>query len=101
MRRYGWSPASRLFEAAACGACIITDTWPGLENVLKPGLEVLLADSPADVAGHLDTLASTPRQRDVIGRAARERVLREHTFASRAEQVDAVIARSMAGMGTR
>jgi spore maturation protein CgeB len=96
MRRYGWSPASRLFEAAACGACIISDTWPGLESMLEPGREVLLADSPADVAAHLDTL--TPRRREAIGRAARERVLREHTFASRAEQVDAAITRSIAAV---
>ena len=98
MRRYGWSPASRLFEAAACGACIISDTWAGLESVLEPGREVLLADSPADVAAHLDAL--TPQRREAIGRAARERVLREHTFASRAEQVDVAIARTMASVRT-
>jgi spore maturation protein CgeB len=97
MRRYGWSPASRLFEAAACGACIISDTWPGLERVLEPGQEVLLADSPADVAAHLEAL--TPLRRAAIGRAARARVLREHTFARRAEQVDAAISRSLAAVG--
>jgi spore maturation protein CgeB len=96
MRRYGWSPASRLFEAAACGACIISDIWPGLDSVLEPGREVLLADSQADVAAHLDAL--TPRRREAIGNAARERVLREHTFANRAEQVDAAISRSMAAV---
>lgn len=98
MRRYGWSPASRLFEAAACGACIISDTWPGLETVLEPGREVLLADSPADVAAHLDAL--TPLRRAEIGRAARQRVLREHTFANRAEQVDTAIARSMSAVAS-
>ena len=36
MRAYGWSPASRLFEAAACGACIISDTWPGLDRSSNP-----------------------------------------------------------------
>ena len=71
MRRYGWSPASRLFEAAACGACIISDTWPGLDSVLEPGREVLLADSTSeDVAAHLDAL--TPQRRAAIGRAARD-----------------------------
>jgi spore maturation protein CgeB len=97
MRRYGWSPASRLFEAAACGACIISDTWPGLDRVLEADHEVLLADSPADVAAHLDALS--PHRREAIGRAARERVLREHTFANRAEQVDTAISRSLSAVG--
>jgi spore maturation protein CgeB len=99
MRRYGWSPASRLFEAAACGACIISDTWPGLETVLEPGREVLLADSQADVDAHLDAL--TPQLRAAIGQAARERVLREHTFARRAEQIECAIERSSAGLSLR
>src|SRR5207302_1569362 len=86
MRRYGWSPASRLFEAAACGACIISDRWPGLEHVLEPDAEVLLADTRADVLAHLETL--NPRRRQAIGQAARARVLGEHTFAHRAEQLE-------------
>ncbi len=98
MRRYGWSPASRLFEAAACGACIISDTWTGLDSVLEPGHELLLAESAADVAAHLDAL--TPTRRAAIGQAARKRVLRQHTFASRAEQVDGAISASMTAMST-
>lgn len=86
MRRYGWSPASRLFEAAACGGCIISDRWPGIEHLLTPGSEILLADSRADVEAHLDSL--TPERRTAIGEAARRRVLREHTFARRAEQLE-------------
>jgi spore maturation protein CgeB len=86
MRRYGWSPASRLFEAAACGACIISDRWAGLDNLLEPDTEVLLADTRDDVEAHLNAL--TPERRTAIGDAARERVLREHTFARRAEQVE-------------
>src|SRR5205823_1492201 len=61
MRRYGWSPASRLFEAAACGACIISDTWPGLEALLTPGEEVLLADTRGDVLRHLSSLIAERR----------------------------------------
>jgi spore maturation protein CgeB len=89
MRAYGWSPASRLFEAAACGACIISDNWPGLERILEPGREVLLADSRGDVEAHLDALS--PQLRTAIGTAARERVLAEHTFAHRAAQVNAAL----------
>lgn len=89
MRRYGWSPASRLFEAAACGACIISDTWPGLDEVLEPGTEVLLADTRPAVEAHLEAL--TPARRAAIGEAARRRVLAEHTFSHRAAQVEAAL----------
>jgi spore maturation protein CgeB len=91
MRRYGYSPASRLFEAAACAACIISDTWPGLDELLEPGRELLLADTRAEVEDHLAAL--TPERRAAIGQAARERVLREHTFGRRAEQVDRAMDR--------
>jgi spore maturation protein CgeB len=91
MRRYGWSPASRLFEAAACGACIISDPWPGLDELLEPDTEVLLADARADVQAHLEAL--TPERRTAIGAAARARVLREHSFARRAEQVEGAYGR--------
>ncbi len=91
MRRYGWSPASRLFEAAACGACIVSDCWPGIDALLEPGREVLLAESRADVEAHLQALS--PQRRQAIGQAARRRVLCEHTFARRAEQVEQALDR--------
>ena len=53
MRRYGWSPSTRLFEAAACGACIVSDTWPGLDALLAPDVEVLLAETRDDVLRHM------------------------------------------------
>jgi spore maturation protein CgeB len=86
MRRYGWSPASRLFEAAACGACIISDSWPGLSDLLEPGRDVLIADNGTEVRAHLDAL--TPDRRQQVGAAARKRVLSEHTFGHRAEQLE-------------
>jgi spore maturation protein CgeB len=95
MRRYGWSPSTRLFEAAACGACIVSDTWPGLEALLAPDDEVLLAESRADVLRHLTTLSDERRQR--IGEAARRRVLAEHTYQRRAAQLEAVLEGALAG----
>lgn len=93
MRAYGWSPASRIFEAAACGACIISDNWPGLADVLRPGSEILIAETRADLEAHLDAL--TPDRRAGIGQAALRRVLSEHTFADRAAQLEAALERAM------
>jgi spore maturation protein CgeB len=85
----GWSPPTRVFEAAGAGACLITDAWEGIELFLEPGAEVLVAESGADVASHLRDL--TPDVAARIGAAARERVLREHTYARRAAQVEDVL----------
>jgi spore maturation protein CgeB len=85
----GWSPATRLFEAAGAGACQITDAWRGVEEFLEPGREVLVAHSGAEVAEHVAAL--TPERAAEIGRAALRRVLAEHTYAHRAAQVEAVL----------
>jgi spore maturation protein CgeB len=85
----GWSPATRLFEAAGAGACQITDAWRGVEEFLEPGREVLVAEDGAAVAAHVDAL--TPDRARAVGRAALRRVLAEHTYAHRAAQVEAVL----------
>jgi spore maturation protein CgeB len=86
MVRAGWSPSVRLFEAAACGVPIVSDAWPGLESVLAPGREVLVARSTQDVLGFLDGVSGAERTR--IGRRARERALAAHTAAHRAAELE-------------
>ncbi|MFW6058882.1 MAG: CgeB family protein [Phycisphaeraceae bacterium] len=98
MARCGHSPATRVFEAAGAGACIITDAWPGLERFLEPGVEVLVADSGEAVAAHLERL--TPERAARIGRAARARVLREHTYEHRAAELERVLARYLPVSGS-
>jgi spore maturation protein CgeB len=90
MARYGFSPATRVFEAAGAGACLITDEWIGIELFLEPGEEVLVAADGASVAEHLDSL--TEERSRAIGLAALKRVHAEHTYAHRAEQLEAVLA---------
>jgi spore maturation protein CgeB len=91
MARYGYSPATRVFEAAGAAACIITDAWAGLESFLEPGAEVLVARDGAEVAGYVRDLA--PERARAIGKAAQRRVLAEHTYAHRAVQFEAVLAK--------
>ena len=86
----GHSPATRVFEAAGAGACLITDAWEGIEAFLEPGEEVLVAHDGAEVAAHVEALDPARARR--IGTAARERILAEHTYRHRAEQVDAILA---------
>jgi spore maturation protein CgeB len=86
MAHIGFSPATRVFEAAGAAACLITDAWEGIEQFLVPDIEVLVARDGQDVADHLAAL--TPAKAEAIGRAALARVLTEHTYDMRAEQVD-------------
>ncbi len=89
MAAIGFSPATRVFEAAGAGACLITDAWEGLEQFLAPGEEVLVARDGADVADHLRTL--TQARARAIGAAALRRVLADHTYAQRAVIVDRLL----------
>jgi len=93
MARYGFSPATRVFEAAGAGACLITDAWEGIELFLEPGKEVLVANGGDEVAAHLDGL--TEERARAIGAAALRRVLAEHTYAHRARQLEALLAGRM------
>jgi spore maturation protein CgeB len=86
MRRAGWSPSVRLFEAAACGVPVITDRWSGLTELFAPGDEILLADDTRDVLAYLAEIPDD--QRRSIGHRARRRVLAEHSATHRAEQLE-------------
>lgn len=82
MRKLGWSPSVRLFEAAACAIPVISDTWPGIETFFEPGREILLVDDTEDVRRILASMSE--EERLAMGRRARARVLSEHTAAHRA-----------------
>jgi spore maturation protein CgeB len=82
----GYSPSVRLFEAAACGTPIISDDWPGLSSLFVTGTEILLASTAPQVLAYLRDLPGEERRR--IGCAARERVLRSHTSAHRAMELE-------------
>ncbi len=89
MRAMGHAPSVRLFEAAACGTTIISDTWPGLDELFEPGREVLLSETTADVTRILQDLPEADRR--AIGVAARRRVLEHHTAAHRAAELEAAV----------
>jgi len=86
MARYGYSPPTRMFEAAGAAACIISDKWAGIEMFFEPGREVLLAHNGEQVREHL--LALTPRVCREIGERALHRVLAEHTYDQRGRLLD-------------
>jgi spore maturation protein CgeB len=89
MARSGFSPPTRVFEAAGAGACLLCDNWPGVEECFEPGLEILIVRDAADVAVALDTFDADARR--AIGHAILQRVLRDHTYAQRAARAEAAL----------
>jgi spore maturation protein CgeB len=89
MARYGFSPATRVFEAAGAGACIITDYWEGIELFLEPEKEILVAGSGDEVASILREL--TKSRSAEIGKAAMQKVLSAHTYSHRASDVEMLL----------
>ncbi len=82
----GYSPSVRLFEAAACGAPIASDNWPGLETFFTPAEEILLPTCGEDIFRYLSGYDEVELHR--IGEKARQRVLAEHTSEQRASQFE-------------
>ena len=99
MATTGFSPATRVFEAAGAGACLITDAWVGLELFLKENEEVLVARDGADVAQHVQAL--TPARAQALGERARGRILAEHTYAKRGAEVDRILREERAARAHR
>jgi spore maturation protein CgeB len=90
MADVGWSPATRIFEAAGAGACVVTDAWRGIEDFLAPDREILVARDGDEVARIVRGL--TPERARSVGEASRRRVLADHTYATRARQVEDLLA---------
>jgi spore maturation protein CgeB len=88
MAQMGWCPSGRLFEAAACGTPILSDSWPGLDEFFAPGQEILIARDGRDT---LDALGLDDSQRRRIARAARERVLAQHTSDRRGAELEGML----------
>jgi spore maturation protein CgeB len=92
----GWCPSGRLFEAAACGVPIISDWWPGLDDFFEAGRDIIVASRTECTLAALDMPEEELR---AIGERARERVLRDHTSARRAEELEHLLFGDKAAAG--
>jgi spore maturation protein CgeB len=85
MAKVGFSPPTRVFEAAGAGACVITDEWDEIDQFFVPGREILIASSAQTVVDQLRHFDA--KQASAIGQAMLRRALRDHTYSLRAKQV--------------
>lgn len=91
MARCGFSPPTRIFEAAGAAAAVITDAWPGIDEFFAPGREILLAQGPAEIVAALERPDAELRH---IGERMRAHARLVHTYAQRARLVhDVLMAR--------
>jgi spore maturation protein CgeB len=94
MVKAGWAPSVRLFEAAACGAALLSDRWPGLETFLTPGREILLVEGTDETVEILTGTHDDDRR--AMGAAARARILGEHTAEHRAGELEEALLELLA-----
>jgi len=94
MAGVGFSPPTRIFEAAGAGACLITDRWTGIETFFVPGREILVAANAEEIVEHLRNVSEA--EAGEIGDNMRRRALRDHTYALRAQGFDTIISNAFA-----
>jgi spore maturation protein CgeB len=93
MRDCGYCPSGRLFEAAASGAALLSDSWEGLDHFFEPDAEILVA---GDTEQALAALDRSPEELARIAQAARERTLERHTAMARAIELEAILDSALA-----
>ena len=89
MANVGFSPPTRVFEAAGSGSCVITDAWEGIETFFAPDKEILVASSGEEIVRFLRDIS--PHQAREIGAAMRCRAVSSHAYAQRAAAVNNVL----------
>lgn len=94
MGEYGFCPSGRLFEAAACGTPMLSDTWTGLETFFTPGEEILPVHTHEDV---LAALSLSDRELARIAQAARDRTLAQYTASRRVTELESLCQRAVSG----
>jgi len=85
------SSSSRPFELASLGACIVANQYAGIEEWFEPDKEIFVVDSEQEAIDRYRYLLTHESERLAVGRAARERVLKQHTFRHRAQQLVEIV----------
>jgi len=87
----------RMFEATGVGTCLLTDRKDRLSDLFVPDAEVVTYGSAAECAEKVRYLLAHEQERASIGAAGQRRTMRDHTFAHRAAQLDAILRDALSG----
>ena len=74
------------------GACLLTESARNLPGLFEPGVEVVTYDDGDDLVAQCRALLADPDRLEAIAAAGRARTLRDHTYAKRMEQLDALLS---------
>lgn len=85
------SSSSRPFELAAMGACMVCNPYKGIETWFEPGKELFVVESADEALDRYRWLLSHDAERHKVAAAARERVLKQHTFRHRARELVEIV----------
>ena len=85
----------RLFEATGVGSCLLTDWRKNIRELFEPDREVVTYRSPEECVEKARWLLDHPQERLEIARAGQARALKEHDFAQRSVQLDAILQRAL------
>lgn len=85
------SSSSRPFELSAMGACVVANPYDGLEEWFEPEKEMIIINSVDEAIDRYQYLLKHETERIAFGKAARERVLKQHTFRHRARDLVQII----------
>jgi Glycosyl transferases group 1 len=75
----------RAFFAASCGVPTLVESFPSLAEHFVPGVEIAVFPAKDDVLAAADAILRDEPARAAMGRRARQRALREHTWDRRVE----------------
>ena len=85
------SSSARPFELAAFGACIVSNPYLGIEEWFEPGKELMVAKNETEVVPMYQQLLDSEDEREKMGERARARILKDHTYQKRAEELISAI----------
>lgn len=89
MRTWGLV-SNRIFDALACGACVVTDRVDELEELFPDALAIV--DGPSQVHQVVTELLADSSRRREMGRRGHELVVAHHTFDHRAAEFEHLLS---------
>jgi spore maturation protein CgeB len=81
----------RVFDVPACGGFVLTDHREQMEALFDLGTEAVVYHSPEEIPGLVEELLADPNRRKAVSRAARKRILTDHTYEIRLGRLLAVM----------
>lgn len=85
------SSTARPFELAAFGACMVSQPYNGIEEWFEVGKEIVLIRDKEEIVSVYQTLLDSENEREKIGERARARIVKDHTYQKRAEELTTVL----------